>query len=139
MSNDVENSVERGMQSCKLTITTAVDGRETEFSCQGELVLSARKAILRYRQEEASIELYLDGQSAKIEREGDYSLSFCLQSGMETKGKLSFGCNDGEMNVFTHRVAYSIGKDSLLASLHYDLLFGEERQEMKLRILARYI
>ena len=126
------------MENCKLTITTAVDGRKTELSCQGELILLPQKAILRYRQEEAAIELCLDGEGAKIQRKGDYSLSFCLKNDTETIGKLGLGGNDGEINVFTHRVAYSIGKDSLLASLHYDLLFGEDRQEMKLRILARY-
>lgn len=125
------------MKSCNLTITTSVDGRETDFSCEGELFLSARSATLRYTQANASVSLVLDGQTAKIERVGDYSLRLFLQNGEESVGILALGENDGEMKVFTHRIAYSIGQDSLLASLHYDLLFGEERQEMKLRILAR--
>ena len=126
------------MQSCNLTITTSVDGRETDFSCVGELGLTAHSATLRYTQENASVSLVLEGESAKIDRIGDYSLRLFLKRGEESDGALGLGGSDGEIKVFTHRVAYSIGQDSILASLHYDLIFGEERQEMKLRILARY-
>ena len=45
--------------------------------------------------------------------------------------------SEGDVEVFAHKVAYSIGRDSLLLSLQYDLLFGSEKQEMKLRILSR--
>ena len=127
------------MKSCKVTITTAVDGRETEFSCKGELALSAYSATLRYRQENADVSLVLDGETAKIERVGDYSLRLFLKNGRESEGALGLGDSGGNIQIFTHRVVYSIGKNSLLASLRYDLLFGKERQEMNLRILARYI
>ena len=127
------------MKRCKVTITTAVDGRETEFSCVGTLDLSARIVKLCYSEENASVSLILDGETAQVERNGDYSLRLFLKRGKENEGALGFGENAGQIKVYTHRVAYSIGRDSVLASLHYDLLFGEDRQEMKLRVLARYI
>ncbi len=127
------------MKKCRLTIITSVDEQETEFATEGELVLSAREGRLRYRQDGSVIELCLKGETATIKRFGDYTLSLELRRGERTKGKLGIGGNEGELEVDTHKVAYSQGKDSFLAVLHYDLLIGIERQKMKLRILARTI
>ena len=127
------------MQRCRLTITTAVDGRETELSCEGELSLSVCAATLRYQQDGANVSLVLDGETAKIERIGDYSLRLFLKSGEKTDGALILGGNEGGIQVFTHRITYSASKNSLLLSMQYDLLFETDKQEMKLRILARYI
>ena len=127
------------MKRCRLTITTAVDGRETELSCEGELSLSVCSATLCYQQDGASVSLILDGETAKIERIGDYSLRLFLKTGEKTEGALILGGNEGPIQVFTHRVSYSATKNSLLLSMHYDLLFETDKQEMKLRILARYI
>lgn len=127
------------MKRCRLTITTTVDGRATEFSCEGQLSLSVRSATLQYLQDGANVLLVLDGERAKIERIGDYSLHLFLESGEKTDGALILGGNEGGIQVFTHQVSYSITKNSLLLSLHYDLLFETDKQEMKLRILARYI
>lgn len=127
------------MKRCRLTITTVADGQQTEFSCEGQLSLSLCAAELFYNQNGAQVSLVLDGETAKIERVGDYSLRLYLKSGEKTDGALILGGNEGEIQVYTHRVSYSVGKDSLLLSLHYDLLFAGDKQEMKLRILARYI
>lgn len=127
------------MKRCRLTITTTVDGRATEFSCEGQLSLSVRSAALQYQQDGANVSLVLNGERAKIERNGDYSLRLFLESGEKTGGALILGGNEGGIQVFTHHVSYSITKNSLLLSLHYDLLFETDKQEMKLRILARYI
>ena len=125
------------MKKCRLTIVTAVDGQETEFSTEGELVLSVKDIYIRYRQDASVIELRLQGETAYIKRCGDYSLSLELRRGEKTKGLLGIGGNEGGIEVCTHKVAYSQGKDSVLASLHYDLLIGAEKQKMKLRIIAR--
>lgn len=140
--NDVEKSQkgrENSMKRCQVTITTAVDDQETEFSCEGTLALSARSATICYKEENASVSLVFDGETARVERNGDYCLQLFLKCGEENEGILGFGENAGQIKVYTHRVAYSIGRDSVLASLHYDLLFGTESQKMKLRVLARYI
>ena len=125
------------MKKCRLTIITSVDGEETEFSAVGELVLSVKETCLRYRQDGSVVELCLEGETARIKRLGDYSLFLELRRGERTKGTLGIGGNEGEIEVDTHKVAYSQGKDSFLAVLHYDLQIGIERQKMKLRILAR--
>ena len=127
------------MKSCRLTITTVADGQKTELSCEGQLSLSTCSATLCYQQDGANVSLVLEGETAKIERTGDYSLRLFLKRGEETGGELILGGNDGQMRVYAHRICYSVGKDSLLASLHYDLLFATDKQEMKLRILARFI
>ena len=69
-----------------------------------------------------------------LERRGDYTLSLLLKQGEISNGKLGFGGSVGDIQVKANKVSYSIGKDSLLSSLHYDLIFGEEKQEMKLRL-----
>ena len=125
------------MEACKLTINTSADGQETEFSCPGEMKLSTFGATLRYRQENALVTLTLDGETALVERVGDYTLKLFLKRGVRTVGSIGIGGNEGEVEVETSRVDYVIRKDSLLAMLHYDLIFGGEAQKMKLRISAR--
>ena len=87
--------------------------------------------------ENAVIHLKVEKNSAWIEREGDYTLFLPLKQGELRKGRLGIMGSEGDVEVFAHKVAYSIGRDSLLLSLQYDLLFGAEKQEMKLRILSR--
>ena len=125
------------MRACNLTITTAVDGNEQEFKTKGEMELSLHSAILRYREQNAITQLTLEGNRAKVRREGDYTLFLELEAQTLTDGSLGIGGGEGEIKTYTHKVEYSVGKDSLLAVLHYDLIIGSEKQEMKLRILAR--
>ncbi|MBQ2768706.1 MAG: DUF1934 domain-containing protein [Clostridia bacterium] len=128
---------EIAVKKCRLTIITSVDGQETEFSTEGELVLSVKESCVRYCQDGSVVELCMQGETARIKRFGDYSLFLELRRGERTKGRLGIGGSEGEIEVDTHKVAYSQSKDSFLAVLHYDLLIGVERQKMKLRILAR--
>ena len=125
------------MQACKLTINTCVDGQETEFSCPGELELSAFGAKLQYRQENALVTLVFNKETVSIVRLGDYTLKLFLQSGVRTVGYLGIGGNEGEVEIETERVDYAVRKNALLAMLHYDLIIGGEVQRMKLRISAR--
>ena len=125
------------MQACKLTITTTADGVENTVSRDGEAELSLTSVQLRYREESAFVVMKLEGESAEIQREGDYSLRLFLKRGELTQGTIGIGGSNGEIQTFTHRVSYSISKDSLLLSLHYDFIISGERQVMKLRLLAR--
>ena len=83
------------------------------------------------------IHLSVENNSAQIEREGDYTLSLPLRENQLCKGRIGIMGSEGDVGVFAHKVSYSISSDSLLLSFHYDLIFGEEKQEMKLRILSR--
>lgn len=126
------------MQACKLTITTTVDGVENSIVREGEMELSLSKTLLRYREENAFILIQLEGECAEIERRGDYTLHLHLKRGEKDAGIIGLGGMDGAIETFAHRVAYSVSKDSLLLSLHYDLIIGGEKQEMKLRLLSRF-
>lgn len=125
------------MRTCDISITTVADGNKTSFSAKGEMDLSAYKAQLAYREAQSFVQVSLDGESAMIVREGDYTLRIPLKRGEMTCGTLGIGGNEGEIKVFAYKVEYSIREDALLAILHYDLLFGENKQKMKLRIVAR--
>ena len=119
-----------------MTISTTVDGKESRTSCKAELELTPMTAVLRYQDENASVSLTLNGASLIIERRGDYGLYLPLTENAYTVGRLSIAGQDGEVKIYTERLAYTIGKSSLLLQLFYTLFFGEEKQEMRLRIRA---
>ena len=125
------------MQACNITMTTSTDEEEFTFSRLGEMELSLGKVVLRYREENAWVLLTLENGQAIIDRQGDYALYLVLKEGESTKGLLGIGGNQGELETITHKVAYSLRKDSLLLSLQYDLHISGEIQKMKLRLLAR--
>ena len=128
---------ENKMLSCKITLTTAVDGKETQIVRTGSVFLSLCKSIVRYEEDNAELTLIFEKNGVKLQRRGDYALSLLLKQGEECGGTLGFGEAVGDIRVYAHKIGYSLGKDSLLASLHYDLIFGEERQEMKLRLYVK--
>lgn len=125
------------MRNCRVTITTIAGGEENSIIRKGEMQLSSRTATVCYLEEDAKICLKVEENCVDIERKGDYTLSLHLLQGKQNKGRLGIMGSDGEIGVHTHKVAYSIGEDFLLLSLHYDLLFGEDKQQMQLRMLAR--
>lgn len=125
------------MQACNITMTTSTDEEEITFSRLGEMELSLGKVVLRYREENAWVLLTIENGQAIIDRQGDYTLYLVLKEGESTKGLLGIGGNQGELETITHKVAYSLRKDSLLLSLQYDLHISGEIQKMKLRLLAR--
>ena len=126
------------MQECRLTITTKTDEQENTVIHDGEMELSPSLITLRYQEENAMVFLQLQGEKATIERRGDYSLRLTLIRGEMQPGEIGIGSSSGEILTYTHKVAYSITKDSLLLSLHYDLIMSGEPQKMKLRLISRF-
>jgi len=126
------------MQACRLTIITKADEQETTFTHEGEMELSPTAVTLRYREENAEVFLRLQGETAMIERRGDYSLRLALVRGEMQPGEIGIGGSSGEILAYTHKIAYSVTKDSLLLSLRYDLIMGGEPQKMQLRLLSRF-
>ena len=128
---------EYSMKECRLTITTQANGEENSIIRKGKILLSPLSAQIIYCEENAKVHLKLENNTVFIEREGDYTLSLFLEDDKQTVGKIGIGGSTGKIDVYANKVAYSISKDSVLLSLHYNLLFGEEKQEIKLRLLAR--
>lgn len=127
------------MRNCTLNITSTVDGQENVFSAQGKIDLSVESPKICYREENSIVRLVFQGETARIEREGDYSLKIRLERGVMQTGSLGIGGQEGEICAYAHKVSYTISENSLLALLHYDLLIGNEPQQMQLRIVARVI
>ena len=125
------------MQACRLTITTKTDEQENTFIHEGEMDLTPTMVKLRYQEENSTVFLQLEGETARIEREGDYTLRLNLVRGEMQPGEIGIGGSSGEILAYTHKVAYSITKDSLLLSLQYDLIMSGEPQKMKLRLISR--
>ena len=124
------------MQEVFLTIWTAVDQEESRFSCKAEMECSSLSAVLRYTQENSRTTIYVEENETRIERDGDYSMRLSLRENCRTQGMLSIGGNEGVLDVITKRIVYTITKHSLLLQLEYALYFGNEVQQMRLRIKA---
>ena len=126
------------MKLCQLNITTSADGVENSIVREGEMDLSFSDLRICYREDNALVFLQLKEGVTSIVRKGDYTLSLSLKQGELTKGEIGIGGQGGEVETFTHRMAYSLSKNSILLLLHYDLIISGEKQEMKLRILSRF-
>ena len=124
------------MKHCTISITTTVDGQQTTVKRQGEMALTASSAQLSYAEENAAVALSLFASHGEVVRTGDYSLRLPLKAGESTKGEIGIGGAQGEVEVYTDKLAFSTSENSLLACLHYHLIFGQEKQSMQLRIHA---
>lgn len=126
------------MQKAFLTIVTTVDDVEHRIFRDAEMELTPLSAVLRYQEDGAIVRLEVKEGNVNFQREGDYSLSMYLVEGKTTEGILSFAASSGTIAVETKKIAYTISKNGLLLKVAYALLFGKEKQEMRLRISARY-
>lgn len=124
-------------RACNISITTSVDGEETQISRVGSLRVSFAETAVCYQEENAAISLVIADGEALVVRTGDYSMRLPLRLNAITQGSIGVGGAEGTVEINTRRLAYSTTDDSLLLSLHYDLLFGRETQTMKIRLLAR--
>lgn len=126
------------MENCQVTITTIIDGNESQIIRHGEMETSVSEVKICYREENATVFLSTQNGRIEIERKGDYSLRLTLEQGKQSVGILGIGGAEGEVLTFAHQVAYSVSKNSVLMALKYDLIISGEIQEMKLRLLARF-
>lgn len=125
------------MQTCKFTITTAVDGEENTLIKQGNIDFSQDAVVLRYDEEGARVYITLQKGRAMIVRQGDYSLSLPLEEGKQTEGALGLGGADGKISLQTYTVKYAKEGKLFKLALRYDLIFPQdERQKMQLNLRA---
>ena len=121
----------------QITINTVVDGEETKSSKQGEFTVLENGIEIVYYEENAKVSVGFDGKGAIVTRKGDYSLRLPLQQGVQTEGALGLGASQGLVVIDTHKVEFSTKEKNVLVILHYDLLLGNERQQMRLRLYAK--
>ena len=127
------------MKKCRVTITTSVDGQENTITRDGEMAFSANGIQRIYREPNAATRICLQGENATVERIGDYTMRLQLTCGELTDGELGIGGSSGAIQTLTHRVNYSTSEQSLLLSLHYDLLISGETQKMQIRLMSRFV
>ena len=127
------------MKKAKLTINTQVDNAsETTAFYDAEIKLAQNYALLCYNEQDARVALKLENSEVLIERTGDYTFSLRLAEGMQLPASLGIMGNVGDIQTKTNSIEYSITKNSFLLSIKYAVIFtGDERQEMKLRLIAR--
>ena len=127
------------MKKCKLVITTIVDGQEHSIAREGEMDLSLLSPTLIYREENGTTRICLKGETAEIERIGDYTMRLNLVREQFTEGEIGIGGSSGAIQSYAHRIQYSVSERSLLLLLHYDLIISGETQKMQIRLAASYL
>ena len=125
------------MKECRVSITSTVDGQESSFVREGYIDLSPIHPKISYLEEDGQVQISLEGEKAYIERRGSYSLKLHLERGKVGKGYIGIGGQEGEIQTFAKKVAYSTSKNSLLVSLQYILTIGGEKQTTNIRLSAR--
>ena len=125
------------MKECRVSITSNVDGQENSFVREGYIDLSPVRPQISYVEEDGQVQIYLEGETAYVERRGSYSLKLRLERGKVGKGYIGIGGQEGEIQTFAKKIAYSTSKNSLLVSLQYVLTIGGEKQTTSLRLSAR--
>ena len=125
------------MQPCKITIVTTEQNREIKTVRDGEMRLCGLDAVLVYKEAQAAVKMIFQGESVEIVRQGDYSMRLLLKKDKLEKGELGIGGSSGEIQTFAHKIAYSVRDNGMMALLHYDLIIGAEKQEMRLRLSAQ--
>ena len=126
------------IKKCDLTLKSIVDGAENLFCVEGRLEDHAGKLKVCYREDPAIVHIVFVTQGeANIDREGDYTLRLPLKQGKLTQGELGINGNTGDLGVRTHSIEYTFTEDGLSAQLRYDLLLGDDVQEMDLQIQAK--
>lgn len=126
------------IKKCDLTLKSIVDGAENLFCVEGRLEDRAGKFKVCYREDPAIVHIIFVAQGeANIDREGDYTLRLPLKQGELTQGELGINGNTGNLGVRTQSIEYTFTEDGLSAQLRYDLLLGDDVQEMDLQIQAK--
>lgn len=124
------------MKICKLIISTVADGCENTISRMGKVAILNGSILMEYKEENAQVQLTINQNSAKIERVGDYSLRLYLIPNQITEGNIGIAGNEGAISVRTFLVDCKQMEEQVEIHLHYELLFGEEPQMMKLSLMA---
>lgn len=127
------------MQDCTLKITTTVEGETNEIVRKGKMELSVCGGKLFYRDDNALVCMEFQGDSVRIERQGDYALRLYLCRDSLQSGVLGLGGAEGEVKTFAHKIAYATTESGLTAQLKYDLIFGAEKQAMQIRLSAKFV
>ncbi len=125
------------MSICRLSIITAVDGKENRAQFMGKLQRDNGGIRLRYREENAEVSLLIEEKTAWIKREGDYALNLRLREGERTEGSLRIGGSAGKILTETHFLNCEVKENEVEITLGYALLFDKEAQEMRLTITAK--
>ncbi len=126
------------MRICRLTIATTVDGRETTIRRMGKIQIADEESVLIYEEESAQVRILLRKKSAVVERKGDYSLSLHLIEGVRNVATMFIAGSTGEIPVETYKVDRIREGNFLTVELCYRLFFGEESQDMRIRINAEW-
>ena len=129
------------MKVGRLSIVTQVnDEAEKSATFEADMRLESDSAFLRYYDGNSLVGLLLKNEELTIERRGDYNLFLRLKANEELESSLGFGRSSGKIYTKTHSLDYSITKNSILISVKYALYFdGGEKQEMKIRLLAKSV
>ena len=118
-------------------MTTAVDGKESNFVLNGEMEVVENTIKIQYTDKDANVKIDIEENVVQVLRQGDYLLRLRLIQGQLTESVIGIQGSEGEIKTFAEKIAYSLRKDSLLLTMRYDLIMGNETQKMQFRLFAK--
>jgi uncharacterized beta-barrel protein YwiB (DUF1934 family) len=127
------------MKNSKITITTTIDNQSTETVRAGQALLTPFNARAVYNESNAQVVISLEDGVLRIVRTGDYTQTLLFKNGETLEGSLGIGGAEGVIYTKTHKLAFSLSDTSMLLSLHYSLLIGDEPQDVKIRMFIKTI
>lgn len=119
-------------------IISEIDGEKSISGSRGELERGMLFANLYYPVGEDRVTLRVTGQEIVMEREGSCYLRLSFRPGRISEGLIGHSKTSfGEVKIDTSTALCEWAADGIRITLKYALLFGEERQETSLRLIAK--
>jgi hypothetical protein len=122
---------------CAIKIVTKTGGEESVFRGIGEAETSLTSGTVRCKQGDGIFWVRFEKGEVFVKRDGDYTLQLQFRENELTRGRIGLTGAEGEIEIFTDRVGYTLYERSLLLAIKYTLYFGAETQEMSLILSAR--
>lgn len=126
------------MKRVHVRIVSEIDGKKSISGGRGELSRDLISTTLFYSIGEDRVTVFVSDEEVVMEREGSCYLRLVFRPGQSTEGIVGLSRDQsGEIAVFTEKAECELFADGQRIELKYYLLFGEEKQETVLRLIAK--
>lgn len=122
------------MNACVLKIITETNGEKNTVYKLGKAQIDRSFLKIAYMDESSLVAIELNDKKGKIVRTGDYSLELNLEEGSESVSSIGLGGTSGEIGVYTSKIQWTKEDIKAILLLDYTLLFGLEKQNIKLTV-----
>ena len=124
------------MQNGTLTITTVIEGNQTQVEYAAQMRLQEDSVLLIYEDGGARVQISFERGVLQINRQGDYQMQLTLKKGELQSGSLGIGGQSGEVATHTQKLTSKIKAGGWLCTAKYALIIGGQPQVTSVRMYA---